>query len=171
MPDETWNLSYGHALLETDIPAEKVVGRIVEWFRIYAWFRNDSRHNGVDIGAGNLVTEKAYEVIRKWQARDEQSTAAVTAGIWTDSSIYLYTHEPFGVKPGDLAYIRRYRGDLEFWEDYTVDVKVRVDGWVQDQTKGILKAACTVTGESIQFARGDRVTVPVNYIRPRAKRK
>jgi|SRR5690606_40954428 len=165
MSEETWNLSYGHALLETGIPAEKVVGRIA------AWFPHDCPRNGADIGAGNLVTEKAHEVIRRWQGRDGQNITAVTSGIWVDSSIYLYTHEPFGVKPGDLAYIRRYRGDLEVWEDYTVDVKVRVVGWVQDPIRGLLKAACVVTGESIQYARGDRVTVPVNYIRPRTGRK
>src|SRR5690606_42080984 len=47
-------------LLETGIPAEKVVGRIA------AWFPHDCPRNGADIGAGNLVTEKAI--------RDRKST-------------------------------------------------------------------------------------------------
>lgn len=171
MSNKTWNLSYGYALLETNIPEERVVTRIAEWFRIAEWYRNDSQHNGVDIGAGLLVTEKAYEAIRKWKSRDGKNTVMVSAGNWSDTAIYIYKSEPFGAKPGDLVYIHGHRGGRESWMPYTVDVKARIVDWVLDLNKGVLKAACVITGDSVQFARGDRVTVPINYIRPRTMRK
>lgn len=158
---EMWNLSYGYVLLEAGIPAEMVVDRIA------AWFRDDS---GVDVGADNPVTEKAAAVISKWQSRDANATM-ISAGNWLDTSISVYNSEPFGVRPGDLVYIHDYRGDLEPWQDMTVDVKARFVGLVQNQSNWALKAACIVTGESLQFPKGARVTVPISHIRPRKKRK
>lgn len=159
---KTWNLSYGYALLEEGIPEERVIERIA------AWFPHDCPRNGVDVGAANLVTEKAYEVIRKWRARDK-STNLVSHGIWVHSAIYVYTSEPppWHVRPGELAYIRRYRFAVENGSPYTRNVKVRVVGWVPDPTNGVLNANCIVTGKSIQYPRWGRVTVPVDYIRPR----
>lgn len=158
---ETWNLSYGHVLLETGIPAEKVTDRIA------AWFRHDS---GVDVCADNPVTEKAAKVVRKWESRDV-STTMISVGNWAETLISVYNSEPFGIRPGDLVYIHDYRGDLESWQDFTVDVKARFIGVVQDQTNWALKAACVVTGESLQFSKGAKVTVPISRIRPRKKRK
>lgn len=158
---ETWNISYGYVLLETGIPAEKVTDRIA------AWFRHD---NGVDVGVSNPVTEKAATVIRKWQSRDG-NTDMISVGNWADTLISVYNSEPFGVRPGNLVFIHDYRGDLESWQDMTVDVKARFIGLVQDQSKWALKAACVVTGESAQFPKGARVTVPISRIRPRKKRK
>lgn len=154
---EMWNLSYGYVLLESGIPAEKVAERIA------AWFRHDN-------GADNPVTEKAAAVIRKWQSRDA-NTGMISVGNWADTLICVYNSEPFGVRPGDLVFIHDYRGDLEPWQDMTVDVKARFVGLVQDQVNGTLKAACVVTGESAQFPKGARVTVPISHIRPRKKRK
>lgn len=158
---EMWNISYGYVLLEAGIPAEMVVDRIA------AWFRDDS---GVDVGADNPVTDKAAEVVRKWQSRDA-NTDMISVGNWADTLISVYKSEPFGAKPGDLVLIHDYRGDLEPWQDMTVDVKARFVGLVQDQSNWALKAACVVTGESLQFSRGARVTVPISHIRPRKKRK
>lgn len=158
---ETWNISYGYVLLETGIPAEKVAERIA------AWFCHDY---GEDIGADNPVTEKAAEVVRKWESRDKDATM-VSAGNWADTQISVYNFEPFGARPGDLVYIYDHCGDQEGWQDYTVNVKAKLIGLVQDWTNGILKAACIVTGESIQFAKGERVVVPAYRIRPRKKRK
>lgn len=158
---EMWNLSYGYVLLESGIPAEKVAERIA------AWFRHD---NGVDVGVSNPVTEKAATVIHKWQSRDGNADM-ISVGNWADTLISVYNSEPFGVRPGDLVFIHDYRGDLEPWQDMTVDVKARFIGLVQDQSNWALKAACVVTGESAQFPKGARVTVPISRIRPRKKRK
>lgn len=158
---ETWNISYGYVLLETGIPAEKVTDRIA------AWFRHD---NGVDVGVSNPVTEKAATVIRKWQSRDG-NTDMISVGNWADTLISVYNSEPFGVRPGNLVFIHDYRGDLESWQDMTIDVKARFIGLVQDQSNWALKAACVVTGESAQFPKGAKVTVPISRIRPRKKRK
>ena len=158
---EMWNLSYGHVLLESGIPAEKVAERIAAWF----W-----HDNGVDAGVSNPVTEKAAAVIGKWQSRDG-NTDMISVGNWADTLISVYNSEPFGVRPGDLVYIHDHCGDQEDWQDYTIDVKAKLIGLVQDWTNGILKAACIVTGESIQFAKGQRVVVPAYRIRPRKKRK
>lgn len=158
---EMWNLSYGYVLLESGIPAEKVAERIA------AWFCHDY---GTDVGADNPVTEKAARVIHKWQSRDA-NTDMISVGNWADTLISVYNSEPFGAKPGDLVLIHDYRGNLEPWQDMTVDVKARFVGLVQDWTNGILKAACIVTGESLQFPKGAKVTVPISHIRPQKKRK
>ena len=158
---EMWNLSYGYVLLEAGIPAEKVTDKIA------AWFRHDY---GADVGADNPVTEKAARVIRKWESRDK-GTTMVSAGNWADTRVSVYNFEPFGARPGDLVYIHDHCGDREDWQDYTIDVKAKLVGLVQDWTNGILKAACIVTGDSIQFAKGERVVVPAYRIRPRKKRK
>src|SRR5690606_40112055 len=94
--------------------------------------------------------------IRDFHVTGVQTCALpIYAGNWADTQISVYNFEPFGARPGDLVYIHDHCGDQEDWQDYTIDVKAKLIGLVQDWTNGILKAACIVTGESIQFAKGE----------------
>ena len=86
----------------------------------------------------------------------------MTSGSWAwADTTRLAIEGEHGITAGQLATVRDYSNRSC---DYTVDVKCKVlsvDGASH-------KATVRITGDSLQFTRGQVITMPASFLRPRA---
>lgn len=131
-----------------------------DWHSARARLRDDiyrtyPSFNGPDLAMRHKADELAN------LAKAPAGGLLVTSGQWASMDCLRYAQEgKRGLTAGDLACVHMHSNGSS---DYTIDVKCKITA-----IDGIgHRATVRVTGDSIQFTRGEKITIPSTFLRPR----